>query len=121
MSKFKVGDRVRRVSDPQSGAPIGYETSVTKIDGWYLEYQGKTGQMGLSSFENWELVQPASPPSPVRTKTVKEIVRGVYSGVHVCDVDKVGGVWVEIFGQRTASELREASRIFLELADALEA
>jgi hypothetical protein len=123
MSKFKVGDRVRRVGNTCEWAPYGYECIVEHVylDGC-IEYIGEDDAGHASEPKDWELVQPAY-PSPVVTKTVttKEIVPGKYGPVSIEHADRAHVCVEMVKGFSTASELREASRIFLELADALEA
>jgi len=71
---------------------------------------------------------PLPTPSPVRTKTVKEIVPGEYGPVSLRRYDRDGADHIrvslfysdEMYRALDASELREAARIFIELADALE-
>ena len=123
---FKVGDRVRIVgTNSLLGDVTGISASDTTI---YVRPLGDYMSYGYcrASLEHVELVQPASPPSPVRTKTVKEIVPGRYGRIEIADAESrvyadVPRVFVECIGWFNASELREAARIFIELADALEA
>lgn len=63
------------------------------------------------------------PASPVRTRTVSEIVPGDYGIVHVGGNDGKE-VSVDLNGRPTcysAAELRAAAAVFVQLADALEA
>lgn len=120
---FKVGDRIRRVAEPLDGAPLGYETEVIEPSFdyclWYINAFGDRVN-GVAS--NWELVQPASPPSPVRTVTHKEIVPGEYGPVRVnASLRDDGIVSVNLMSSGlSVPELRDAARVFIELADALE-
>lgn len=114
MSKFKVGDRVRRVRDITDWAPLGFEATVLN-HGCYMDRHGASTMLVDSQ---WEL---ATPVSPVRTITRKEIVPGPYSGFHVGANDQ-GRVHV-VQGSKemySPSELRAAAATFIELADALD-
>lgn len=141
MSKFKVGDKVRRVKHTTGlfpKCPIGFETVVLvkyspEADGfWYEDNCGCIARTG--ALDDWELIEPAH-QGPVRTVTTssKVIEPGVYGRV------KVGIVYGR--GQRVAiginfvgrgdvaetdnaalspAELRAAAETFTQLADALE-
>lgn len=120
MSKFKVGDRVRRVGSTMPWAPYGYECAVVGIGpSGSVVYIGRDGKESSCEPADLELVSPAVSPSPVRTKTVKEIVPGKYGVVEV----RTSAPDIHIPDNRlwTPATLREAARIFNELADALEA
>jgi hypothetical protein len=124
MSKFKVGDRVRRAKKaifPEIHGVLDRTYTVVNDDIAGVTLDGVECPVDPSCIE---LVQPAS-PSPVITKTVKEIVPGKYGRIEVvgaesrvdCDIPRV---FIEGIGWFNASDLRDASRIFLELADALD-
>jgi hypothetical protein len=130
VSKFKVGDRVRRIkhSGQICNCPIGFETTVDELFNrprggfWYRGADGS--RQNSSSPGDWELVQPEG---PVRTVTRKEIVPGRYGRVYVArpedDFVMVGIVItseVPAHVSLNASELRAAADTFIELADALE-
>ena len=130
MSKFKVGDRVRLVECPISGhRDIGEEFVVAEPGEWecttgtpVVSYVDRTGYVTHCPTRYWELVET----SPVRTVTRKEIVPGQYGRVDIEDFEP-GQVIVELNSRPCgsysidASELRDAARIFNELADALDA
>lgn len=65
-----------------------------------------------------------TPLGPVRTKTVAEIVPGLYSGVKVNDPGvnpaTPNRVHVSMFGYLDATELRAAALVLTQLAEALE-
>lgn len=117
MSKFNVGDRVRRVKNPAKWAPIGYETIVTS-DGHNLTYTDKQGDRDvLINYPDWEIVEDG----PVRTVTRKEIVPGEYGKVIVATgVMSTTTPWVSCEGNLTSDELRSAAMVFSQLAEALE-
>jgi hypothetical protein len=112
MAKFKVGDRVRN----KSGFAFSNGDKVVTISHYddYRPYFKETGTW--SSEEELELVKPAS---PIRTVTRREIVPGVYG---VVSVDSVYGREASISMTTIcdASDLREAARLFNEIADVLE-
>lgn len=125
MSKFKVGDRVRFVgAGPYQSKSfhVGglYEVSAIEDATLHVSRDDEGDPNGWRP-EYFELVQPAS-PSPVRTKTVKEIVPGKYGAVHVSAPSFANGVASVSLTDSVfnPSELREAARIFNELADALD-
>jgi hypothetical protein len=118
MGKFEVGDRVRRTvrcDKPNLWGKVGCVYTVERTDGW--------GGIGLSGLDEeafacgdeFELVQPAA-TSPVRTVTRREIVPGGYGCVEISrsGMVKTSG-WID-----GASTIREAARIFNEIADVLD-
>lgn len=123
MSKFKVGDKVRRVRSPLWFAPIGFESTVSAY-GEFLLFTGLNGETFSLWEEHWELI------GPVRTVTTtsKVVEPGVYGRVVVAahdDDDVFVGIAGNALGERvvyrlTASELRAAAETFTQLADALE-
>jgi len=135
MSKFKVGDRVRRVKHSTSmirNCPIGYVTKVDEMLGsygfWYISEDGS--KQNSPSLQDWELVE-----GPVRNVTRTEIVPGVYGRVKVGGENYNGqhtgnGVAVSFtlrgdsqtvtFAAMNAAELRDAANTFTVLADALD-
>lgn len=77
---FKVGDKVRRVSNGAAWAPIGYETVLTGKDG-NLTYTDKNGGVSVNFYHDmWELVHTAAITSPITTETItrNRVVPGVY-------------------------------------------
>lgn len=116
MSKFKVGDRVRRVSNFREALGpyfTGVPFDVASIrDDVVIDPNG-----GNHS----EVFLAHEPALPVRTRTITEIVPGKYAGFHV-GANDAGRVHVvqgtdEMY---TAAELRAAARVFVSLAEALE-
>lgn len=110
--KFKVGDRVNWLGQPTwqgvkiTGADEFFDWRVERSDGEYsyvrsseIEHAAAAGDIG-----------------PVRTVTRREIVAGRYGIVYVGEDRGV------VCGKtlRTAAELREAARIFNEIADVLD-
>ena len=122
MTKFKVGDRVRRVSKsefPSEFGSVGDEFTVTGFytpDSLQLSSDDRRHLNGAicSAFE---LVTPAG---PVREVTRKEIVPGTYGVVDTSEAT-ADGVRIKFPAARcSATELREAATVFNQLADALE-
>lgn len=118
---LKVGDRIRRNgSNVASWAPLGYETVVTKG----LTYTDIDGDEGVSiNPDDWDLITEG----PVRTvtRTVTEIVPGEYDQVRVGETDPEGFVMVAVghsepLSPWTATELKAAAAVLLELAGALD-
>lgn len=124
MAKFKVGDRVRAKHGEYTGYTVGSPYNLPRGEGvvsysipgsMSVEYEGIVSPpVNQNSFK---LVTPAA--GPIRTVTRREIVPGVYGGVNVQTYDDTR---VTVFMSRTynAAELREAARIFTEIADVLE-
>ncbi len=131
MSKFKVGDKVRRVKHTTGlfpKCPIGFETVVLvkyspEADGfWYEDNRGCIARTG--ALDDWELIEPAH-QGPVRTVTTtrKEIVPGVYNGITVhgtCKDPCAVYAEIEFGGIAGAFALRAMANTFTQLADALE-
>lgn len=131
MSKFKVGDRVRHI---QSGDLVEILDICCSGD-VRVKWLKKDREGG--SFWPQVHFEPAT-PSPVRVKTTKEIVPGVYGRVVVegetykrgstgerqLAIDfaprNAGGVMPTHRHRLTATELREAAKVFEQLAEALE-
>lgn len=143
MSKFKVGDRVRvlRHRAPagndvsQDSGLIGKDVTLGERDYDTSRYEfdvfGVNDTSWLVRSDDIELL-PVAPQQagPVRTVTRREIVPGVYGRVCVekgrlpfmasaCLVDRSNKKHSEV-NYLDASELREAARIFNEIADVLE-
>ena len=116
MSKFKIGDTIKRVSNGASWAPIGYVTTVTEDSFGKPTYTDINGDTEVAIYApDWELVT-----GPVRTVTRKEIVEGQY-GMVLVDVHKDQVVVVvKPWHQPSPAELRAAAEVFTQLADALE-
>lgn len=85
MSKFKVGDRVRRVGGAGTrghGSKIGDEVVVVAPRNWVpnaVWYKNSDGDSVWSDAKNWEL----APTSPVVVVTEKKIVQGKFGPVAV--------------------------------------
>lgn len=120
MSKFKVGDRVRRVGKPHTAGifPVGMEGVVTSSfsDNRYV----LDGDDRYSHDPDFlELVEEKG---PVRTKTIKEIVPGIYGNILVATMagrphirmglDDTGKIY-------SAEDLTHAIEIFTSIRDAL--
>lgn len=121
MSKFKVGDRFRRVvtdgGNPPANFIAGYEGVVAKTNDICAYDSEGYGH-------SFECIEPIN-DFPVRTVTRREIVPGEYtlpSGgeyeVSECDD---GPEWIVIDDHDyDAVGLREMARIFNEIADVLD-
>lgn len=112
---FKAGDRVRRINDSYNGMKVD---DVATVD-----YISIVGHVRLREFEGDHSVKCLEllPEGPVRTVTRREIVPGVYGKVRVNECGIGGGVEsIEMRPTRSPEELREASHIFNQLAEALE-
>lgn len=119
MAKFKVGDKVRCVdADGSNGVlTVGEEYFVNTSS--YSDVQLVTPR-SIWSAHRFELVESApSTPSPVRKVTRTEIVPGMYGDVELIDRD-AAGFFIRYNEYASAPELRNAARIFNEIADALE-
>ena len=125
MAKFKVGDKVRRISGFHAGMKVGdIGTVVSEVS-----YSVGLKEFG-SSFDYFhdktklELVQEPTSQGPVRTKNVKEIVPGEYGIVRILEIPKTPfpmHVNLRIdHGLSSATELRAAAATLLEIAGALE-
>ena len=131
MSKFKVGDKVRRVKHTTGlfpKCPIGFETVVLvkyspEADGfWYEDNCGCIARTG--ALDDWELIEPAH-QGPVRTVTTtsKVIEPGAYGPLTVygsvqgtvdIEIGRLSGVGM---GPET---IREVMFNLGKIADALE-
>lgn len=110
MSKFKVGDRVNWV------AGHGWK-NVEVIDVGADFVRVIDGESrGLLYNKEIELAAP----SPVRAVTRREIVPGDYSGVRIEPPLNRQAARISFCSHATATELRQAARIFNEIADVLE-
>lgn len=114
---FKVGDKIRRVSNAAPWAPIGYETVVTGVPE-NLTYTDIKGNKGIyARTRDWELVQDG----PVRTVTRQEIVPGTYDGV-VVSYEHDHRLTVHFMVERPSPDaLTRAAAVITALADALKA
>ncbi len=114
MAKFKVGDRVRclRDHDPGRQFTAGKEYTVTRTNLYSVGMNDDRGRDNGWGEEHFELANP----SPIRTVTRREIVPGV-SGILQWYED--GSVLVAPCTP-TPDELREAARIFNDIADVLD-
>lgn len=113
MAKFKVGDRVRDIeSSDNAKAKVVCVPSDHSIT---VEWEGFGDLRGTWPADKFELIQP----SPIRTVTRREIVPGEYGCVEIMSVG-YGYVSIRAGGVQDANALREAARIFSEIADVLE-
>lgn len=116
MTKFKVGDRVRCLSHGGSGFRVGDVYVVSAVTDGYdggrirveIDSLGSRGN-GWAA-RHFELANP----SPVRTVTRREIVPGMYGDV------EIGSCEVSYDSYFDAASLRDAARIFNEIADVLD-
>src|SRR5690606_24872348 len=113
MSKFKVGDKVRRKNHDHASLKVGQVGCVRNTDSTGVQIDGEDNDFWHQD-GNLELVTEG----PVRTVTRREIVPGTYDGVRVGDVD---GGYVTILGLTqaawSADELRSAAMILSQLAE----
>lgn len=113
MSKFKVGDRVRRISGMHKGMSAGDESTVSEV------YGHKHVALDSFSGEHWEVCLELADTSPIRTVTRREIVSGVYGIVSVAP-NASRCAFVPKARDYTASDYREAAHLFNQLAEVLE-
>jgi hypothetical protein len=137
MSKFKVGDRVRDISDYHRKVhdlAVSPEGTILRRDdpsgGWVIEWD--VNEMGPVNWhdDDLELVDPVSAEEalPVRTVTRLEIVEGRYGhngNVLVTHSQLDACVFIRFHiddsGRHyNANDLREMGRIINSLAEALE-
>lgn len=113
MAKFKVGDRVRQ----KNGLPFSNGEHVLTVEKYHYREGPTFKETGTwLSEDSLKLAND----SPIRTVTRREIVPGTYGGVVVEDVycDSVGFDFADFDG--SPASLREAARIFNEIADVLD-
>lgn len=120
MSKFNVGDKVRRVSGNNSSTPVGFEGKIKRIE---YERDPITEKLWFSDLEwgyndhtaKWELVTEG----PVRTVTRLEPVEGKH-GIVQLDVHN-GQIVVTISPedghQPSGDALRSAAMILSQIAE----
>ncbi len=119
MSKFKVGDRVRRTNNKVSHRhftypmKVGDEAVVSKIEGGYIVLEGK-GEFYTWHDDGFELVE-----GPVRIVTRLEIVGGDYGKVHVSTYDDTRAR-IGIDSIMNAKELTDAIATLAAIRDALQ-
>lgn len=124
MGKFKVGDRLRRVSGAHLDGALGQEVVVTTPGMSRLNdvvwYKNKRGEKVWSSELNWELVH-----GPVRERTIKEVVEWNNGKLHVMP-HEAGSVLIAVstpgdvsFASFTAEELTAAINHLTAIRDAL--
>jgi hypothetical protein len=119
MSKFKVGDKVRRVRNGWIGSPIGFETVLWDVPAGPTKattYKGVNQSLYFFDPDDWELIEPAH-QGPVRTVTTtrKVIEPGEYEGVHV---DNEGNV--SVAASKDPARMRIAAKYLAEIAEVLE-
>lgn len=80
MSKFKVGDKVRRINYGHPGKEVGEVGVVDFVHDGGVHLAGEDPSY---SHQEANLVLLDVPAFPVRTKTVTEIVEGVYGRISI--------------------------------------
>lgn len=118
MSEFKVGDRVRYRATDRVNTPRleGKEGVIYKSGGCVLFDDGSTVDYIIQ--DNLERL---SPSSPVRQRTVTEIVAGQFNGVTVHPYGQ-SAVYIEFGGTtKSAAELTAAIKTLTVIRDALAA
>jgi hypothetical protein len=120
MSKFKIGDRVRRVAGGSPALDVGTEHIVSAVIGnSELMIEGRSQTWSQDYFE---LVSAAG---PVRERVVKEIVRGKYGRLNTLEIAPNGvnsrsaAVALETRFY-TQADLREIAGLISATADALD-
>lgn len=111
MPRFVAGDDVMCVCGDSDRLVEGRTYVVVNGDDTYVKLANNPGLWGCDRFVR---------TSPIRVITRKEIVPGKYGRIDVMIDPDDGGSFIKGLGFMRSSELREASRIFLELADALD-
>lgn len=114
MTEIKVGDRVRHIELNILGTVIDTRGREQRT-----QWDGK-GWAAWDKNADVELITLPTSQGPVRTKTVREIVLGVYGRVRL---HRVGNkcVDVDLYGATmTATKLRAAAATLLEIAEALD-
>lgn len=116
MPKFRIGDRVQFKNSI-------HQALIESFDGSMYALKYDHGGVGCAMWEDYEL-ELVTPTGPVRTKTVTEIIPGLYNGVKVNDPAQFPATpnhaHVSMFGYLDTFELRAAAATLLELAGALE-
>lgn len=121
MAKFKVGDRVRRLTynsrDMIAGSEWVVESTAESLanDEW-ISLVGYKG--GACRSTNFELITPTQSPA-IRTVTRREIMPGTYGGVTVERIP-FAGIEIKYSGYGNVHNLREAARLFNDIADVLD-
>lgn len=121
MSKFKIGDRVRRTKprDASFGGSDEFTVCAATACGSIVEEKEDGAYYHIA--DSLELVAPAT-NCPIRTVTRREIVPGRYGGVVVerNTITDNPAPFVRFYAQANANELREAAHIFNQIAEVLE-
>lgn len=123
MSRFKVGDKIRRVGETWEDTPYGYEATVLGLlHDNYIWFEGKFGNRMNGDERNWELVTP-SIPGPIVTEvvTVTRIQPGVYGELEVLHTDLP--IYARLKLNRevlTSAEIRKIIEQMSAIADHLE-
>lgn len=132
MTKFKIGDRVRRISSAHGGMTRGDVGEVTYISpaGGYIRIKGFDPDPEI--LHDPRYFEFVSQFGPVRTETIerKVIVPGIYGKVNVTGTYQFDRVTLDFVTDNfhdcppitgmTATELREAAATFIALAEAVE-
>ncbi len=120
MSKFKAGDKIRKIAGGSPFAPTGFQTTVSRGNAGpgLVNFRAKTGNDVCGCEEDWELI---TPPGPVVTETVKRIKPGTYGILEIIGETLPGmcAITVGPHMMTTPDNLRAAAATLIEIADAL--
>lgn len=120
MSKFKIEDRVEIVGgNINADRFVGTSFTIDSDEGEWDGEQCWSGRDSKSPYRYKESDLCLVGASPIRTVTRREIVPGVYRDVQIHEYFG-NSVGVEYDGDGTVESLREAARIFNEIAEVLE-
>lgn len=134
MAKFKVGDRVRVITEKHGQDQYGKVGTVSEVDmdsvlDVEIMYDESLGKLLKNQYrtKELELIPPtASATHAIRTVTRREIVPGVYTlpkgGTYeISPSDEYGDDMIGVDGNDyTANALREMAAVFISLAEVLE-
>lgn len=121
MAKFKVGDRVRVLTGHDMedfGARDGDTGTVEEDDSEcpFVRLDGCREEQVVAFNDEYLEFDVAS---PIRTVTRREIVPGTYGGVTVERIP-FAGIEIKYSGYGNVHNLREAARLFNDIADVLD-
>lgn len=115
MSKFKVGDKVRRINSSLGSLTFGQVGRVRNTNSMGVQIVGECEDIWHLD-ENMELVSEG----PVRTVTRREVVGGVYGDVGV-SVHPDGEIQIEMrMLTKDAKRVLSAAMILSQIAEALD-